>query len=48
MKQLAATILASAMVFPAIVAAQIKTLPGDAITVSATIEAIERSARSLT
>jgi hypothetical protein len=48
MKALTAAILATAIFVPTIVTAQIKTLPGDAITVSATVEAIERSSRSLT
>jgi hypothetical protein len=48
MKQLTATVLATAILFPAIVAAQIKTLPGETLTVTATVEAIERSSRSLT
>jgi hypothetical protein len=48
MKQLTATILATAILLPTIVAAQIKTLPGESITVAATVEAIERSSRSLT
>ena len=48
MKKFAITVLAAAIMFPAIAAAQIKTLPGDAVTVTATVEAIERSTRSLT
>jgi len=48
MKKLAITVLAAAILFPAMAAAQIKTLPGDAVTVTATVEAIERSTRSLT
>ena len=48
MKALTAAILATAICVPTIVTAQIKTLPGDTITVSATVEAIERSSRSLT
>ncbi len=48
MKQLTATVLAAAILFPTIVTGQIKTLPGESITVAATVEAIERSSRSLT
>ena len=48
MKQIAASVLAAAIFLPAVAAAQIKTLPGEAITVSATVEAIERSTRMLT
>ncbi len=48
MKQIAASVLAAVLFLPAIAAAQIKTLPGEAITVSATVEAIERSTRMLT
>ena len=36
------------MFFPAVAAAQIKTLPGDSITVTATVDAIERNSRPLT
>ncbi len=48
MKQIAASVLTAVLFLPAIAAAQIKTLPGEAITVSATVEAIERSTRMLT
>jgi Cu/Ag efflux protein CusF len=48
MRQLTATILATAIFVPAIATAQIKTLPGETITVTATIEAIDRTTRSLT
>ena len=48
MKHMTATVLATALFFPAIAAAQIKTLPGETLTVSATIESIERSSRSVT
>lgn len=48
MKPLIAAILAAAVMLPAIAAAQIKTLPGDAITVTATVEAIDRSTRLMT
>jgi hypothetical protein len=48
MKKLVIAVLAAAIVFPAVAAAQIKTLPGEAITVTATVEAIERSTRMLT
>ncbi len=48
MKFTAASVLAAVLFLPAVAAAQIKTLPGEAITVSATVEAIERSTRMLT
>ena len=48
MRQLTASILAAAIFVPAIAAAQIKTLPGETITVTATVEAIEQTTRSLT
>jgi hypothetical protein len=49
MKQtLAITALAAAILFPTIAAAQIKTLPGESVTVTGTVEAIERSSRKLT
>ena len=38
----------TATVFPAVATAQIKTLPGESITVTATVDAIERSSRLLT
>ena len=48
MKRLFAAVVMTAIVFPAVATAQIKTLPGDSITVTATVEAIERSSRLLT
>jgi hypothetical protein len=49
MKQsLAITAVAAAILFPALAAAQIKTLPGESISVTATVEAIERTSRTLT
>jgi uncharacterized protein YcnI len=49
MRQLiATTVLASALLSPAIAAAQIKTIPGEAHTVTATVEAMEKSTRMLT
>lgn len=48
MKRLKASILVAALLFPGIVAAQIKTLPGETITFSGTIESIERSTRAVT
>jgi len=45
---LATTVLAAAIFAPAIATAQIKTLPGESTTVSATVEAIEKSTRMLT
>ena len=48
MNQLTAALLAAAVILPAIATAQIKTLPGDSLTVTATVDAIERSSRSVT
>ena len=48
MKYISAAMLAAAIALPTIAYAQIKTLPGDAITVSATIEAIDHAKRTLT
>jgi hypothetical protein len=48
MKHFTAAILAAALTIPATVAAQIKTIPGEAITLTATIEAIERTTRTVT
>ena len=49
MKHLTAIIAAAAVVaIPAIANAQIKTLPGESMTVSATVDAIEHASRSLT
>jgi hypothetical protein len=48
MKQLTAAALAAAVMLPAIAAAQIKTLPGDTITATATVTAIQAGSRSLT
>jgi hypothetical protein len=48
MKDLTTGILAIALVLPTIAAAQIKTIPGEAITLTASIEAIERATRSVT
>jgi len=45
---LATTVLAAAIFAPSIALAQIKTLPGDSHTVSATVEAMEKSTRMLT
>jgi hypothetical protein len=45
---LATTVLAAAVFAPSIAAAQIKTLPGESHTVSATVEAMEKSTRMLT
>ena len=45
---LATTVLAAAIFAPSIAAAQIKTLPGESHTVSATVEAMEKSTRMLT
>ena len=48
MRQLAITVLAAAIILPATAAAQIKTLPGESITVNATVEAIAHNTRTLT
>ena len=48
MKPRTAGILAITMMVATIAAAQIKTLPGESITVTATVDAIERSSRQLT
>ena len=47
-KSLLAVVLAAAVTFPAVANAQIKTLPGDTVTVTATVDAIELASRSLT
>ncbi len=46
MKPLTAGMLAIAMFIATVAAAQIKTLPGESITVTATVDAIERSSRT--
>ena len=48
MKSLIAAILVAAVMLPATAAAQIKTLPGDTLTVTATITALDRSTRLMT
>jgi hypothetical protein len=48
MKLLTASIFVTALLFPGLVAAQIKTLPGETITFAGTIETIEKSSRSVT
>ena len=48
MKPLTAGMLAMAMFVATVAVAQIKTLPGESITVTATVESIERSSRLLT
>jgi len=48
MRYLTAAILAAAALVPAIANAQIKTLPGESKTVTATVDAIEHASRSLT
>ena len=45
---LATTVLAAAIFAPSVAFAQIKTLPGDSHTVTATVEAMEKSTRMLT
>ena len=48
MKPLTAGMLAVAMLLATVAAAQIKTLPGESITATATVDAIERTSRLLT
>jgi hypothetical protein len=48
MKRVFAAIILTVLVFPVVARAQIKTLPGDSITATATVEAIERTSRLLT
>src|SRR4051812_24313440 len=48
MTRVLASVFAAALAFPAIAGAQIKTLPGDSVTVTATVDAIEHASRSLT
>jgi hypothetical protein len=48
MKQILAGLLAAAVMVPAAADAQIKTLPGESLTVTATVDAIEHASRSLT
>ncbi len=48
MKPILAGLLAAAVICPAVANAQIKTLPGDSLTVTATVDAIELASRSLT
>jgi len=48
MKPRTAAFLAIAMFIATVAAAQIKTLPGDSMTVTATVDAIEHASRSLT
>jgi hypothetical protein len=48
MKRSISALFMAATLLPGIAAAQIKTLPGESLTVTATIEAIERSTRTVT
>jgi hypothetical protein len=48
MNRLLAATLAAAVMLPALAAAQIKTLPGESRTVTATVDAIEHASRRLT
>ncbi len=49
MKQLTTAILAAAaIILPAVAIAQIKTVPGESITVTATVTALDRSTRMMT
>ena len=48
MKSILIGMLAAAVTFPAVANAQIKTLPGDSLTVTATVDAIEHASRTLT
>jgi hypothetical protein len=48
MKRILVGVLSAAVIFPAVAAAQIKTLPGESVTITATVDAIEHASRSLT
>jgi hypothetical protein len=48
MKHVTATIVAAALMLPAIAAAQIKTVPGEPVTVTATVTAIDHNTRLMT
>jgi hypothetical protein len=48
MTRILGILLAAAVIVPAVANAQIKTLPGDSLTVTATVDAIEHASRSLT
>src|SRR5687768_14424554 len=48
MKRILVGLLSTAVLFPAVAAAQIKTLPGESRTLTATVDAIEHASRSLT
>jgi hypothetical protein len=48
MQHLTAAFLTIAVLLPSLAAAQIKTLPGDEITITATIDAIEWASRTVT
>ena len=48
MNRIVAGMLAATVLFPAAAGAQIKTLPGESLTVTATVDAIEHASRSLT
>jgi hypothetical protein len=48
MKRILAGVLAAAVIFPAIAGAQIKTVPGETITATATVTAIDSATRLVT
>jgi hypothetical protein len=48
MKYFTAAMLVTLALVPGIASAQVKTLPGESVTVTATVEAIEHASRSLT
>ena len=48
MKSLTAAIMTAAAMLPALASAQIKTIPGEAITVTATVEALDHHTRLMT
>ena len=48
MKRAIAVLLATSVFLPAIASAQIKTIPGESITVTTTVDAIDRASRSVT
>lgn len=48
MKTISAVVLSAAILLPAVAFAQIKTIPGEPITVSATVQAIDHATRMMT
>ena len=48
MKSVIAAVVTAAVLFPAVARAQIKTIPGESLTVTTTVDAIDHAARSVT